>query len=558
MDEVSHPDGVDPFLGKILDERYRIERQLGEGGIGRVYVAKHATLGREVALKVLLTRYGNIPVLKQRFQREAEALAALSHPNIVTVTDFGVTEGMPYIVMELLEGEDLSELLARGEVLEPRRALEIVRQMLRALAYAHEQALVHRDLKPHNVFVRSLGAGADHVEVLDFGLARFLTDAYKNAPKLTAQGALIGTPAYMAPEQASGEEVDARADVYAAGCVLFEALTGRRVFPSADPGEILRSHMLAPAPTLADADPGLEADPALEALLRRALSKSPAERFANAQEMLDALDALGAEPARRVGPQPASAGSDIAPTQGATRASGPKANAQDTPTVQNTQEAARFPTGISSVVLPEKKMPLFAAAAGAALLLMALGAGGVWYLMKGGAETVEPTPEPPTQEPTPEPTPEPPSRPAARDPFEGVELPEELERMHTEVEADRVSRVSRRELSGVSRYVRDHDEDPLPHLVLAHYYVKRRFLSHAFPQYERAYELDETVRGDPSMLRDLLEMVRSNTLNEEASDFVVQVYGEEAVEATEESLEERMPREERERLEALRARLTSE
>ncbi|HJL16689.1 MAG TPA: serine/threonine-protein kinase [Sandaracinaceae bacterium LLY-WYZ-13_1] len=274
----------DPLLGKVFDERYRIEEPLGEGGIGRVFKARHLTLGRLVALKVLLTRYESIPVLKQRFEREARALAALSHPNIVTVTDFGVSEGNPYIVMELLEGRDLSVLVA-GEPLAPKRVFDIVRQTLRALHYAHDQGLVHRDLKPHNVFVRSLDDGTDHVEVLDFGLARFVGDAARSSPKLTRQGALIGTPAYMAPEQASGEEVDARADVYAVGCVLFEALTGRRVFETADPGEMLRAHLLSSPPTLAQADPGLEVSPSLEAFVQKALSKSPSGRFDSAKEM---------------------------------------------------------------------------------------------------------------------------------------------------------------------------------------------------------------------------------------------------------------------------------
>src|SRR5690606_27185431 len=180
-------DAPDPMIGKVLDERYRIEEPLGQGGIGRVYKARHLILGRHVALKVLLAQYESIPVLQERFRREAEALAALSHPNIVTVTDFGVFEAMPYLAMELLEGEDLARLIDR-EIIEPKRAFGILRQVLRALAYAHSRELVHRDLKPHNIWVCVLGDGTDHVEVLDFGLARFLGDSANRGPKLTKAG----------------------------------------------------------------------------------------------------------------------------------------------------------------------------------------------------------------------------------------------------------------------------------------------------------------------------------------------------------------------------------
>ena len=176
----------DPLIGKVLDERYRIEEPLGQGGIGRVYKARHLILGRHVALKVLLAQYESIPVLQERFRREAEALAALSHPNIVTVTDFGVAEGMPYLVMELLEGLDLAALIAQEDI-PPARAFAIVRQVLMALSYAHSRELVHRDLKPQNIYVRALGEGSDHVEVLDFGLARFLGDAPNRGPKLTGR-----------------------------------------------------------------------------------------------------------------------------------------------------------------------------------------------------------------------------------------------------------------------------------------------------------------------------------------------------------------------------------
>ncbi|MBZ0120663.1 MAG: serine/threonine protein kinase, partial [Sandaracinaceae bacterium] len=196
MTEAAQSSPEDPFIGRVLNERYRIEGPLGEGGIGRVYRARHLTVGNHVALKVLQAQYENLQVLRDRFSREVEALARLKHPNIVTVQDYGVDNDVPYLVMELLDGTDLSRLIAK-DVIEPRRVLDIFKQILRALAYAHEQGLVHRDLKPQNVFVRPVGGGAEHVEVLDFGLARFMDDEQKGRAKLTRTGALIGTPAYM-------------------------------------------------------------------------------------------------------------------------------------------------------------------------------------------------------------------------------------------------------------------------------------------------------------------------------------------------------------------------
>ena len=562
---------ADPLLGKVFDERYRIEEQLGEGGIGRVYRARHLTLGRMVALKVLLTKYESIPVLQQRFQREAEALAALSHPNIVTVTDFGVADGNPYIVMELLEGRDLATVI-EGEPLEPARVWEIMRQMLRALAYAHERELVHRDLKPQNVFVRALGDGTDHVEVLDFGLARFMGDAAKNSPKLTRQGALLGTPAYMAPEQASGEEVDARADVYAAGCVFFETLTGRRVFHSKDPGEVLRSHLLAAPPRIAHVDTGLEVDERLEQVVQRSLSKSPSARYAGAKEMLAALDELGPDSVRRIGARPdhdvAQVG--VAPTQmagigprpsdtGATRAATPAAKH----TGQPGQSGPLGRTGGTSIVIPQNKLPLVLGAGVIALLLASVGGWLVYHLFTSSDDR------------TPVAVPTPPSsldagglsaldagppvaaRPEPRDPFAG-ELPAAIADIHRrEPSARRLNQVGfRRYLASINEYQRGNPQDPLPHLVMGHVYTDKRWLSFALPAYREAVDLDLSVRGDPHMLPDLLEMVRTDALERDAASFVAEIYGAEALPAVDEAIGTRgIRRNEREHLEALRERI---
>lgn len=555
MTGAGNPPEEDPLLGQVFDERYRIEEPLGEGGIGRVYVARHLTLGRMVALKVLLTQYESIPVLKQRFEREARALAALSHPNIVTVTDFGVAEGNPYIVMEKLEGCDLSEVVAR-EPLEPKRALDIVRQVLRALAYAHEQGLVHRDLKPHNIFVRSLGDGTDHVEVLDFGLARFVGDAAKSSPKLTRQGALLGTPAYMAPEQASGEEVDARADLYAVGCVLFEALTGRRVFETNDPGETLRSHLLSPPPSLTQADSGLRVSPRLEALVQKSLAKSPRQRFSSSQEMLSELDSLEPDAATRVGPRPPRERpvSGVAPTQGA-----PDATRAATPSARREQprEATREASVGASIVIPKSRMPLWGALGCAALVVLGVVTGLVMWRGDSEEPTVRPAPVPSVVEPEPaEPEPEPAGRPAARDPFE-ADVPEALASIHALVRARGGQAISRTRLGEISQYQRQYPDDPRSHLLLGDIYTDKRWLALALPEYEQAYEMDETVRGYPDMLPDLLEMVRSDRYEQPAADLVVRAYGAEAIESIQAALQVRMRRVEAEHLERLRDRILS-
>lgn len=524
---------ADPMIGMVLDERYRIEQPLGQGGIGRVYKARHLILGRWVALKVLLAQYESIPVLQERFRREAEALASLSHPNIVTVTDFGVTEGMPYIVMELLEGQDLASLIEEQQI-DPKRAFAIVRQVLRALAYAHTRELVHRDLKPHNVFVRALGDGTDHVVVLDFGLARFMGDAASRAPKLTRAGALIGTPAYMAPEQASGEPVDARADVYAAGLVLFETLTGRKPFESKDPGEMLRSHLLIAPPRMVQADPGLELSEGLEALVARSLAKSPADRFAGAAEMLAALDALGPDAAKRVGPRPPrdQAFRGTEPTQVAmTRAA--------TPGAVGAQRAARGPE--SSIALPKSKFPLFAALGCAAGLLVGGAVAVAIVISSGGEDETAPvvvptvTPAPPE---APAPTVAPaPSRPPAINPFD-EELPAEIRSIGERLFNRRA--MTDAQLRTLNQWSRAHADDVRGPLLIAHGHMNGRSLSYALPIYRDLLPRHPEVRGDPRILPDLLELVcaRGDEYHIPAATLVVDTYGSEATDAIVDMLQE--------------------
>jgi hypothetical protein len=423
MHAASSQSGEDPLLGRTIADRYQIERPLGEGGIGKVYRAVDTRLGRQVALKVLLTKYEQEPVLRQRFDREAAALSRLSHPNIVTVTDYGVSEeGVPFLAMELLEGVDLHGLI-KGAIIPPQRGLAIMRQVLRALAYAHGQNLVHRDLKPHNVFVRDLGDGTDHVTVLDFGLARF-TD-YGGA-KLTKVGALLGTPAYMAPEQARGtSDVDATADVYAVGVVLFEVLTGRRPFDSPNPGDVLRGHLQEPPPRLSVADTGLEASPALQQLLDRAMAKAPGDRFPSAVAMVEALEALPPDAARRVGPRVDMAG----PTLGAPPVARTRGGDATAPPMMATTDAANLFDRPS----PRRPRSLLWLALALGVIVFILVAGVVgfaltWQLRSeasSSAEEVAPAPSAPALAPAPpsSPAPSPAPAPATAPPEAPPEAP---------------------------------------------------------------------------------------------------------------------------------------
>ncbi len=276
----------DSTIGRLLAGRYRVIRRLGEGGMGSVYEAEHVQLGRRVAIKLLHEHHATSIDLRTRFEREARMLSQLRHPNVVTITDFGIDEGKPFLVMDLLSGRDLASLIKEGRVA-PERAIGIVRQILRGVAHAHARGLVHRDLKPHNVMVEVLEDGSDHVTVLDFGLAR---DTAGGSGTLTRSGIVVGTPAYMAPEQAGGGSADARADVYALGNVLFELLAGRRPFPFSEAHELLRAHLLTPPPSLKETCHDLDVPPELDALVARALAKEARDRYPDAAAMLAAID----------------------------------------------------------------------------------------------------------------------------------------------------------------------------------------------------------------------------------------------------------------------------
>lgn len=274
-------------VGEVIGHAYRIVRLIGQGGMGEVYEAIHETLSRRVAIKTIRPDLVNDEELVTRFRREAEAAAALGHPNIVQVTDFVMEAGKPPVmVMELLEGRTLRELVVSAQKLETARAVFIALQVLAGLAAAHKAGIIHRDVKPANVFLQKTLAVRDHVKLLDFGLAKLsegklleVEDRRRLTGPLTGRGMVVGTRSYMAPEQEAGEPVDARADLYSLGATLYYALSGvKHRETSADPS--------SPLP-LSKVDPEVPAK--LGAVVDRALAQRPADRFASAEEMAEAL-----------------------------------------------------------------------------------------------------------------------------------------------------------------------------------------------------------------------------------------------------------------------------
>ena len=280
-------------IGSVLDGRYRIDGILGSGGMGRVYRGEHTGIGRAVAIKVLHADLNRNREATQRFQREALASGRLDHPNLVGVSDFGVLDdGACYLVMEALEGESLGERLERDRKVPWREALAIMRGLMQGLKHAHERGVVHRDIKPDNVFLAKKD-GELVVKILDFGIAK-LRAGSPDDPASTRAGLTVGTPAYLSPEQAVGGDITPASDIYSATVVLFEMLAGRTPFETKDPLQMLGAHVSQPPPRLADVAPGAELPPGIEDVIQRGLVKVSAERIPSASDYLMWLDAIAA------------------------------------------------------------------------------------------------------------------------------------------------------------------------------------------------------------------------------------------------------------------------
>ena len=280
---------TDPFIGAVVGERYRIVSRIGVGGMGAVYRAEHTMMRRDLAIKVLLPELSGKEEFARRFEREAESASRLDHPNIITVTDFGRTaEGSLFLAMEFLAGTSLSAAISGGPMPVPR-ALAIIRQILRALDHAHAAGVVHRDLKPENIMLVERDGNREVVKILDFGIAK-VTEPQSGREALTQAGVIFGTPEYLSPEQALGEPVDARADIYAAGVILFEMLAGRRPFESEDKVKIISMHLAHAPPRIREVNPAVEVPIPIEQAVLQAMEKSRDNRFSSAVAFLQALE----------------------------------------------------------------------------------------------------------------------------------------------------------------------------------------------------------------------------------------------------------------------------
>lgn len=270
---------------EVIADRYELEGLVGTGGMSSVYKARDRLLERRVALKVLHPHHASDKDFVERFRKEARLVAQLSHPNIVTVIDRGDDDGRQFIVFELIEGENLKELVTREGPLPLRRVLELALQVGRGLAFAHSHGLVHRDVKPQNVLMN----GDDQAKVTDFGIARSIDVDVS----VTQTGTVLGTSAYIAPEQASGGEITPQTDVYSLGVVLYELLTGEVPFPGESFVAVAMKHINDPPPSLVERRP--ETPPRLAAAVDRALAKGPGERFASMDDFVAELSACLAE-----------------------------------------------------------------------------------------------------------------------------------------------------------------------------------------------------------------------------------------------------------------------
>jgi serine/threonine-protein kinase len=410
------PDEEDADLvGQLVAAKYRVKRRIGEGGMGEVFLAEHQAIGKRVALKVLRSEHSQKDEVVARFLLEARSASRIQHANVVQVFDFGQLEdGRFYLALEFLEGIDLADELYRVKILDPARALRIGLQVCSGLGAAHASGVIHRDMKPENVFLTRGRGGSDDVKIVDFGIAKMreISESIHEIPsgghgdrsrRLTKAGSIFGTPEYMAPEQATGTDIDHRADIYAVGILLYEMLSGKVPFESDSMVQTLTMQVSAPPPPMRKFNPRLSISPELESAVMKALEKAPAARFASMDDFAAALQATPegtsifelslppgfsmprpSGPVSEPGPSSSARGSQLSPLPEDSSHSPSQAPLLLTSSRAKTSiDRIDFDdrTSASARVLAERRAPsaLIAGLVGAAVALLGLGGGLLWY-----------------------------------------------------------------------------------------------------------------------------------------------------------------------------------
>jgi eukaryotic-like serine/threonine-protein kinase len=403
----------DAMIGTLAAGRYRVLKLLGEGGMGQVYLAEHVAIEKRVALKVLRAEYATRGEIVTRFQQEAISASRIKHPNVLDVFDFGQLEdGCFFLAMEFLEGNDLADELTRRRVLDAAMGIRIAMQICRALAAAHANGVVHRDMKPENVFLQRTADGEEIVKIVDFGIAQLRskdTAVVETKRRLTRTGMIFGTPEYMAPEQAGGKHADLRSDIYSVGIIMYEMFTGAVPFTGETFLGVLAKHLSDPTPLMNAVYPDISISASLQSVIMRSLEKDPALRY---QTMLEFAQAISASTdAAALGYRPTFSTASEHPVAFAPHVAGTPTHQQFAPSAAPSTEppappvrvygpgqakdtdAARAETLIGAEANSRSHAPRSRGGLVAALLaLIALGGGGAWFMTHRGAST-NPTPE---------------------------------------------------------------------------------------------------------------------------------------------------------------------
>jgi serine/threonine-protein kinase len=388
-----NPAAPDPMIGRVINERFKVTGVIAKGGMGKVYRAEQAPLGRVCAVKVLNPSYSGSqdPEFHKRFFLEASIASKLTHPNTVTIFDYGKTaDDIYFMAMEYLEGRTLHRAIREATFFPEARAVHVARQVCRALREAHGIGVIHRDLKPANIFLVEHGDEVDFVKLLDFGLVKRINGDGRGE-ELTQAGLFMGSPKYMAPEQIRGERVDTRTDVYALGIILYEMVTGKVPFDRSSSVQILMAHVHDAPPPLRQTNPRVDVSQALEDLIARCTSKNPDERFASMDEIIAALKVVAppssVQSTPHLPPQPPSGsgahalpnptGSGAVPTPGPSE-SGAKA----------ISPVFSLPVAPAPAAAPPPRAPPRASSmyAGVAIVAAVAGLGGYFGLRHGSAD----------------------------------------------------------------------------------------------------------------------------------------------------------------------------